>query len=57
MRKADGGHPWTDGEPCRKEVITAALTGVVNEVDIDLIRQYREEILMDDKHLKECQEN
>ena len=39
-----------------KEVITAALTGVVNEVDIDLIRQYREEILMDDKHLKECQE-
>lgn len=39
-----------------KEVITAALTGVVNEVDIELIRQYREEILMDDKHLKECQE-
>lgn len=39
-----------------KEVIAAALTGVVNEVDIDLIRQYREEILMDDKHLKECQE-
>ena len=25
-------------------------------MDIDLIRQYREEILMDDKHLKECQE-
>lgn len=39
-----------------KEVIAAALTGVVNEVDIDLIRQYREEILMDDRHLKECQE-
>ena len=39
-----------------KEVITAALTGVVNEVDIDLIRLYREEILMDDKLLKECQE-
>ena len=38
-----------------KEVIAAALTGVVNEVDIDLIRQYREEILMDDRHLKECQ--
>jgi len=37
-------------------VIIAALTGVVNEVDIDLIRQYREEILMGDKHLKECQE-
>ena len=39
-----------------KEVITAALTGVVSEVDIDLIRQYREEILLDDKHLQECQE-
>lgn len=39
-----------------KEVITAALRRVVNEVNIDLIRQYREKILMDDKHLKECQE-
>lgn len=38
-----------------KDVIRAALTGVVNEVDIDLIRQYREELLIDDKHQKECQ--
>ena len=38
-----------------KDVIRAALAGVVNEVDIDLIRQYREELLIDDKHLKECQ--
>lgn len=39
-----------------KEVILASLTGVVSEVDIDLIRQYREEIEMDEKHLQECQE-
>ena len=39
-----------------KEVIIASLTGVVSEVDIDLIRQYREEIEMDDKHIRECQE-
>ena len=38
-----------------KDVIKAVLTGIVNEVDVDLIRQYREELLMDDKHLKECQ--
>lgn len=39
-----------------KEVIISALTGAVSEVDIDLIRQYREEIELDDKHLQECQE-
>lgn len=39
-----------------REVIISALTGVVSEVDIDLIRQYREEIELDDKHLQECQE-
>lgn len=39
-----------------KDVIIAALTGVVSEVDIDLIRQYREEIELDDRHLQECQE-
>lgn len=39
-----------------KETLTSALTGVVTETDIDLVRQYREEIELDDKHLKECQE-
>ena len=39
-----------------EDVIISALTGIVTDVDIDIIRQYREEILMDDKHLKECQE-
>ena len=39
-----------------REVIVAALTGVITDVDINLIRQYREEIEMDDRHLCECQE-
>ena len=39
-----------------KDVIVASLTGVVTEVDIDLIRQYREEIETTDRHLRECQE-
>lgn len=39
-----------------EELLTSSLTGVVTETDIDLIRQYREEIELDDKHLKECQE-
>ena len=39
-----------------KETLKSALAGVVTETDIDLIRQYREEIEMDDRHLKECQE-
>lgn len=38
-----------------KEVLTAALTGVVSEVDVDLIRQYNEEIEMIEHHLQECQ--
>lgn len=37
-----------------KKTLLASLTGVVTETDIDLIRQYREEIEMDDKHLEEC---
>ena len=47
-------HGWTVNRVV-KDVIKAVLTGIVNEVDVDLIRQYREELLMDDKHLKECQ--
>ena len=39
-----------------KDTLKSALTGVVTETDIDLIRQYREEIELDDKYLKECQE-
>lgn len=38
-----------------KKVLTAALTGVVSEVDVDLIRQYSEEIEMIEAHLQECQ--
>ena len=36
--------------------LKSALSGVVTETDIDLIRQYREEIELDDRHLKECRE-
>ena len=39
-----------------KNILLSALTGVVTETDIDLVRQYREGIELDDKHLKECQE-
>ena len=39
-----------------RKVITASLTGIVSEADIDMIRQYREEIEMADKHIQECQE-
>ncbi|MCB9017721.1 MAG: IS110 family transposase [Prevotellaceae bacterium] len=39
-----------------KDTIIASLTGVVSEVDIDLIRQYMEEIELDQKHKQECQE-
>lgn len=39
-----------------KEVITASLTGVISEVDIDMIRQYREEIGLVDSHIRQCQE-
>lgn len=39
-----------------KETLKSALTGVVTETDMDLIRQYMEEIELNEKHLKECQE-
>lgn len=39
-----------------KETITASLTGVISEVDIDLIRQYLEEIELAQKHKQESQE-
>lgn len=39
-----------------KEVITASLTGVISEVDIDMIRQYREEMGLVDSHIRQCQE-
>jgi len=39
-----------------KETITASLTGIISEVDIDLIRQYLEEIELAQKHKQESQE-
>lgn len=39
-----------------KDVVVASLTGVVSEVDVDMIRQYSEEIEMADRHITECQE-
>lgn len=39
-----------------KETIIASLTGVISEVDIDLIRQYLEEIELAQKHKQESQE-
>lgn len=39
-----------------KDTIIASLTGVISEVDIDLIRQYREEVELAQKHKQECQE-
>ena len=39
-----------------KETIIASLTGVISEVDIDLIRQYLEETELAQKHKQECQE-
>lgn len=35
--------------------IVSSLTGVISEVDVDMIRQYREEIEMADRHITECQ--
>ena len=55
VRLADAIHGRTVNR-VGKDVIIASLTGVVSEVDIDLIRQYREEIELDDRHLQECQE-
>lgn len=39
-----------------KDTITASLTGVISEVDIDIIRQYLEEIELAQQHKQECQE-
>lgn len=39
-----------------KKTITDSLTGVISEADIDMIRQYREEIELADRHIRECQE-
>lgn len=39
-----------------KETITASLTGVISEVDIDLIRQYLEEIELGQRHKQESHE-
>ena len=37
-----------------KEVITASLTGVVTQTDINVIRQIRDEVTLAQKHRKEC---
>lgn len=39
-----------------KDTIIAALTGVISETDIDLIRQYLQEITLSQEHKQECQE-
>ena len=39
-----------------KDTIVASLTGVISEVDIDLIRQYLEETELAQKHKRECLE-
>lgn len=39
-----------------KDVITASLTGVISDADTDMIRQYREEIVLIESHIAECQE-
>ena len=36
------------------DVITASLTGVITQTDIDVIRQIREEVLLAQKHREEC---
>lgn len=38
-----------------RETIVGALTGVISETDIDVIRQLREEVEIDNKHKDECQ--
>lgn len=37
-----------------KDVITASLTGVITQTDIDVIRQMRDEVTLAQKHRKEC---
>ena len=38
-----------------KDIITASLTGVITQTDIDVIRQIREEVMLAQKHRDECQ--
>jgi transposase len=38
-----------------RDVILGALTGVISEADIDMIRQLRDEVELADKHKDECQ--
>ena len=37
-----------------KDIITASLTGVITQTDIDVIRQMRDEVTLAQKHRKEC---
>ena len=37
-----------------KDIITASLSGVVTQTDIDVIRQIRDEVTLAQKHRKEC---
>ena len=37
-----------------KDVITASLIGVITQTDIDVIRQIRDEVMLAQKHRKEC---
>ena len=37
-----------------KDIITASLTGVITQTDIDVIRQIRDEVTLAQKHRKEC---
>ena len=37
-----------------RDVITASLTGVITQIDIDVIRQLREEFQLANKHREEC---
>ena len=37
-----------------REVITASLTGVITQVDIDVIHQINEEVKLAQKHKDEC---
>ena len=37
-----------------KDVITSSLTGVITQTDIDVIRQIRDEVMLAQKHRKEC---
>ena len=38
-----------------KDIITASLTGVITQTDVDVIRQIREEVKLAQKHRDECQ--